>query len=214
MNRAMTIRGYRLGFAALTFAAVAWQWIDGRDNPGFSIANFFSFFTIQSNLLAATVLLLLAIIWQDEHLPGITMLRGAAVAYMTTTGVVYAVLLSSITEELGTVIPWVNTVVHQLMPVVMVLDWIIVQPRYRLEFRRCLIWMVYPFAFLVYSLIRGPIVDWYPYPFLNPGKSGGYPGVTAYAIGIAIGFAGFVWLIVTLGNRPWQQPAPALQEAP
>jgi len=31
-----------------------------------------------------------------------------------------------------------------------------------------LIFLVYPVAYGAYSLIRGPIVDWYPYPFLDP----------------------------------------------
>jgi len=203
MTTTSILRGSRLFFAMLTFAAVAWQWIDGLDNPGFSTANFFSFFTIQSNLLAATLLLLLATRWHHRRPSFVPMLRGAAVAYMTTTGIVYALLLSGHTEELGTVIPWVNTVVHQVMPIVMLIDWLIEQPRHRLEVRRCLVWMVYPLAFLVYSLIRGPMVDWYPYPFLDPAQSGGYPGVAAYAVGIALAFTGFVWTVVTLGNRQW-----------
>jgi hypothetical protein len=204
MTGSDAIRGYRVFFAVLTVVAIAYQWIDGSGKPGFSAANFFSFFTIQSNIIAAVVLLLLATAWQDEGSPAITLVRGGAVAFMTTTGVVYGLLLSGYTEELGTVLPWVNNVVHRIIPLVMVIDWMIEQPRFRLDFRRCLIWMAYPFVYLVYTMIRGPIVEWYPYPFLDPAQSGGYPGVAAYAVGITIGFVGFVWLIVTLGNRPWQ----------
>lgn len=205
MSGSDAIRGYRVLFALATLVAVGYQWIDGSDRPDFKVSNFFSFFTIQSNILAAIVLLLLATIWREHRTPAITLIRGAAVAYMATTGVVYGLLLTGYTEELGTVLPWVNNVVHRIMPLVMVVDWLIERPHYRLDFKRCLIWMIYPIVYLAYSLIRGPIVDWYPYPFLDPAEAGGYPGVTAYAIGIAIGFAGFVWLIVTLGNRPWER---------
>ena len=58
-----------------------------------------------------------------------------------------------------------------------------------------------PAAYLVYSLIRGPIVDWYPYPFLNPDEVGGYGGVAAYAVGIAALAALGTWVIVWIGHR-------------
>ena len=67
-------------------------------------------------------------------------------------------------------------VLHRLMPVVMALDWLLAPPSRRLAFRQCLWWMIYPLLYLVYSLIRGPIVDWYPYPFLDPDESAGTPG--------------------------------------
>jgi hypothetical protein len=60
--------------------------------------------------------------------------------------------------------------------------------------------MIYPLAYLAYSLIRGPNVDWYPYPFLDPDEVGGYAGVAAMSIGITILFLGLIWLVVTLGN--------------
>lgn len=200
------IRAYRLFFAALTLVAVVYQLYDGAANrDDFSVSNFFSFFTIQSNIIAAVVLLLLATIWREERSLNVTLLRGGAVAWMTTTGVVYGLLLSGYTDALQTAVPWVNNVLHRIVPIVMVVDWIIERPFHRLTFRQCLVWMAYPLAFLAYSLIRGPIVDWYPYPFLNPDEVGGYAGVAAYSVGIAIGFLGFIWLIVTLGNRPWER---------
>ena len=151
---------------------------DRPNNP----ANFFSFFTIESNILAAAVLLYGA---ARPALVGRAqtsiLVRGAAVLYMTVTFIVYGVLLSGYQEELQTTIPWVDTVVHRVLPIVMILDWIIDPPDNALTWRRALpFWLVPPAAYLVYSLIRGPIVDWYPYPFLNPDEVGGYAGVAAY----------------------------------
>ncbi len=37
------------------------------------------------------------------------------------------------------------------------------------SFKQAMAWLSLPGAFLAYSLIRGPIVNWYPYPFLDPG---------------------------------------------
>jgi hypothetical protein len=206
MFSAQVVRGYRLFFAAVTLVAIAWQYTDGvRNSDTFRPGNFFSFFTIQSNLLAGAVFILLATVWQQNRTETTTLIRGAAVAYMSTTFVVYGLLLAGYDEELQLVIPWVNNVVHRIVPLVLLIDWMIDRPQNRLTFRRCLVWMAYPLAYLAYSLIRGPIVDWYPYPFLDPDEAGGYPGVAAYCIAIAVGFLGFVWLIVTLGNRPWER---------
>ncbi len=194
------VRAYRLAFALLTFAAIGYQLSSGVARGPFDVGNFFSFFTIESNIFAALVLLVTALIG-DTPSPRRDLIRGAAVAYMATTGVVYGLLLSGYTDALQTPVPWVNNVLHRLIPLVMVTDWLLAPPGRGLTYRRALVWMVFPLAYLVYSLVRGPLVGWYPYPFLDPGQVGGYPGVVVYAIGITIGFFLFVWLIVTLGQR-------------
>ena len=33
-------------------------------------------------------------------------------------------------------------------------------------------WLLVPLTFFAYSLIRGAIVDWYPYPFIDVGLHG------------------------------------------
>lgn len=204
MFNAQVVRGYRLLFAGLIVAAIITQWIDGEKNSStFKVSNFFSFFTIQSNIIACVVLVLLATSWQSNRTPMQTLIRGGAVTYMTTTGVVYGLLLSGYSEELQTTLPWVDTALHEVIPIVMVIDWLIDRPHNKLNFKQCLVWAIYPVAYLAYCLIRGPIVDWYPYPFLNPDEVGGYAGVAAYSVGISVGFLAFIWLIVILGNRPW-----------
>jgi hypothetical protein len=120
---------------------------------------------------------------------------------MTTTGIVFAALLSGLPDDLDLTEPWVNVVLHQLMPIVVVLDWLISPPHNRLTVRKALVWLIYPLAYCAYSLIRGPIVDWYPYPFLDPDETGGYLGVAAYAVGIAVLFVGIIWFVVTVGNK-------------
>jgi hypothetical protein len=196
----------RIAFAGLTAAAIAGQLIKSADIENFSTANFFSFFTIQSNILAAIVLLAGALVALrgQESSPAWELVHGAAVSYMMTTGIVFAALLAGLPDDLDLTLPWVNFVLHQLMPIVMMVDWLLAPPRQRLSIRRALVWMAYPVAYCAYSLIRGPIVDWYPYPFLDPDEVGGYLGVAAYAIGIAVLFVGIIWFVVTLGNKARQ----------
>jgi hypothetical protein len=194
------VRAYRLAFALLIVAAIVYQLSTGLARGNFDVGNFFSFFTIESNIFAALVLLVTALIGSTPS-PRRDLVRGAAVAYMATTGVVYGLLLSGYTDALQTPVPWVNNVLHRLIPLVMVTDWLLAPPGRGLTYRRALVWLIFPLAYLAYSLVRGPIVGWYPYPFLDPDKVGGYPGVALYAVGIALGFFLFVWLIVALGQR-------------
>ncbi len=97
--------------------------------PGARPANFFSFFTIQSNLVAAVALLVVGLRASRPRSLRLEALRGASTLYMAITGVVFAVLLSNIQEDLQLTLPWVNTVLHQVMPIVLVLDWLLDPPR-------------------------------------------------------------------------------------
>jgi len=191
----------------LTLIAIMVQLRIAIDEHGAMASNFFSFFTIESNLLTVVVLLLGAVLalWGYETSLGWELFRGAVAAYMTTTFIVFAALLSGLPDNLDLTEPWVNFVLHQLMPIVVVLDWVFSPPQHRLTIRQALVWIAFPAAYCVYSLIRGPIVEWYPYPFLNPDAAGGYPGVIAYSIGIAVLFIGIVWFVVTIGAwaREW-----------
>jgi hypothetical protein len=82
----------------------------------------------------------------------------------------------------------VNTVVHTIFPLAVIADWLIDPPAQRIGARASLWWLAYPIGWLVYTMIRGPIAGWYPYPFLDP-ANGGYGSVAVYAVGIfAFGF--------------------------
>lgn len=203
---------YRIGLSLLTLVAIAYQFIHSVDiNPDFSVGNFFSFFTIESNILAALTLLAFGF-GRVGRPPSRTaeVIRGAAVLYMVTTGIVYGLLLSGYTSELDTATPWVNNVVHRIFPVVLLADWLIVPPAVRIAFRDALVWLAFPLLYLAYSLIRGPIVDWYPYPFLDADRGGGYAGVAATCVAIAVGIVVLTWLVTWTGQRlrlRWGEPA-------
>ena len=104
--------------------------------------------------------------------------------YITITGVVFAVLLAGLQESLDTHIAWVDFTVHKLMPVVLVADWLHRPAAAPPVVPIGLAWLLYPLAYLVYTLIRGTEVDWYPYPFLDVSRHG-YGGVLAQLRGDA-----------------------------
>jgi hypothetical protein len=189
----------RIAFAALGIVAITYQYADRDGDPGFSTANFFSFFTIESNILAVVALGLSAVVRTDERSFAFEVFRGAVVLYMAITGVVFALLLSGLQAELQTAIPWVDFVVHKLLPAVVVADWLLDPPRYRLPLRLGLVWLAFPLAYVTYTLIRGSSVDWYPYPFLDVSELG-YGGVLARCALLAAWMAVGAMVIVAVGN--------------
>jgi len=162
----------RLAFAATAIVAMTYQFASLNTPPGYAKAHFFSFFTIQSNILAVAALFALVLVPAARRTPLFDGARVAAVLYIAITGLVFALLLAGLQEELQTTIPWVDFVVHKLMPVVLVVDWLVDRPRHRLPWWTVLAWLAYPLAWLVYTLVRGASVDWYPYPFVDVSELG------------------------------------------
>ena len=189
----------RLAFAAIAIVAMTYQFAKTADS-GFLKANFFSFFTIQSNILGVAALWVLVLVPRERRTPLADGARSAVVLYMAITGVVFAILLSGLQAELQTTVPWVDFVVHKLMPVVLVADWLLDPPRHRLPRWTILAWLAYPTAWLVYTLVRGSSVDWYPYPFVDVSRLG-YDGVLSRAAVLMIGFAGAAAALLWRGNR-------------
>jgi hypothetical protein len=217
MMRSMTGRqlfmtGYRLLFAALTVAAIITQFVRSSDLPTFNPVNFFSYFTIWGNLFATAVFAYGAYrlaLKNDPPSATYNRLRGANTLYMAVVGIVFALLLSGVQAQLDSNIRWVNTVLHYIMPVVVVADWIFEPPELQLAFRDALLWLIVPLIYLGYSLLRGPAADWYPYPFLDV-QLHGYDRVLRTCGVIAIGATVAGYAIVALGNELRSRRRPAV----
>jgi hypothetical protein len=190
----------RLAVAGSAVAALAYQIANLEDADVFRAANFFSFFTVQSNLMAIGLLAACVLVRRADRGPSFDAVRGAITLYMVITGIVFALFLSGMQEELQTHIAWVDFVVHRLMPVVLLADWLVDPPRHRISPGMALLWLLYPLAYFAYSLIRGEIVDWYPYPFLDASELG-YGGVLARCLGILAGMIVAALAVAEIGNR-------------
>jgi hypothetical protein len=188
----------RTVFALLSLYAIGRQ-LGIHAQLGLSLTNFCSYFTNLANAFAAGTFLAGAWIWRGPApTKSIDVLRAMAVINMTVVGALFSVLLRNV--ELGSLLPWVNFVLHYLMPVVVILDWIVLPPRARLGVKDLLLCPIFPAIYLSYILIRGNIVGWYPYPFLNPANVGGYGGVALYAVGVTATFVIGGWVLIALGN--------------
>ncbi len=200
------IIGYRMLFALLGLSAIVTEIATLSDRGTFMPANFFSYFTIESNVIAVLVFVLSAVaLANGTQNRLVVMLRGASTLNMIVVGVVFSLLLSGLDVDL-TAVPWDNTVLHYIMPSIVALDWIIDAPkRMRITFRQGVTWMLFPSLYVLYSLVRGAMVGWYPYPFLNP-ITNGYTGVAVTIIAIAVGGLGLVWAITQFAQQTTKRP--------
>ncbi|MET0590275.1 MAG: Pr6Pr family membrane protein [Naasia sp.] len=154
---------------------------------GLDVAEYFSFFTNLTNLLAGVVFIISGLRTRSRLPRWWDGLRGAVAVYLALTGVVFALLLAGLPSA-GTITPWVNAVVHQAMPIIAVVDWLLIPAAVRAVWWRPLAWLAYPIAYLAYTLIRGAFVSWYPYPFLDPTLEGGYARLLTSAGVVVVGF--------------------------
>lgn len=185
------IRAFRLIFGVTALAAIIYN-LTHLDEP-----NFWSFFTNQSNLLGGVVLILGALVFARIRNPAWwDVVRGVALISLLVTGVVYAALLDGVYNPFTTTDhTWASAVMHQLIPIIMLLDMLIVPlgprtPRWSVVF-----YTLYPLAYLGWALLNGRETGWYAYGFVNPNEyDNGYVGVFAtcgalLAIFILIGLA-------------------------
>lgn len=199
-GRRSALIAFRAFFGFLTLAAIGTQ-LTVHIRHAFSVINFFSYFTNLSNLFAAGVLLIGAMRLMSRQEPTVTddIIRGTATVCMALVGIVFTMLLTN--EDVGTLLPWVNTVTHYVMPVVVVLDWLYQPPRSTSAVRQIGYWLILPAVYSMYAIVRGALMGFYPYPFFNPAKAGGYGGVALYCVGMLVVFLVMSWALLMLGNE-------------
>jgi hypothetical protein len=167
-------------------------------SAGNSLVNFFSFFTIESNILTVLLLFTLALSDPKKTKGKYDFIRGAITLYMTMTGIIYIILLSDTQSQL---VPWVNMILHYIMPFSMLLLWILFPHKNAIPYKKALLWLAFPLAYFTYTLIRGSIVGWYPYPFLDVAVKG-WGSVVSTSVII---FVGVLILIKILTFKPRQR---------
>ncbi len=194
------VRVLRVLFGLLGFGTVtANMFIIAAEPEGLDLANYLSYFTNESSFFAGAVLAVSGLLPRDRLPRWWDGVRGAAAVYGAVTFVVFAVLLEG-TPAAGETTPWVDFVLHKLMPVVLVADWLLLPSAYPARWWRVLAWMAYPVAYLAYALLRGAAIGWYPYPFLDPRGPAGYAGLVTSAGAVVAGFLAAAILFDLLGR--------------
>ena len=174
INSRSTQNNYFKKILALIIAVTAWTAIVFQVylTTG-SFGNLFSYFTILTNLLIA-ISVSVILIFPDTSLCRFfnrSSVQTGIALYIFIVALVYNTVLRGIITLNGWNL-FVDTLLHVLVPILYVVFWHFFVRKGTLQFKHAFNWLIFPFAYLVYSLTRGAFYEWYPYPFLNVSELG------------------------------------------
>lgn len=208
-NERMTIitRVTGAALAILTWSTVALQlWLlIGRalahgQSMGHGIVDYLGYFTILTNIFVALVLtlpLLAPLSRLSRFLAG-AQVRACAVASIVLVGIGYHILLRDIWAP-GTPSWFAAILLHYVIPSLYVLYWLLALPKQRLVWWSPLVWCLYPIAYFAYMLLRGLLINRYPYSFFDVNKLG-YGRSLENALGLLLLFVIIGAVLVTVSN--------------
>jgi hypothetical protein len=196
----------RLLGAAVCATALVARFIWGLGTVTFTPSNFFAYLTIQSNIAFAVVTVVAAVIaLRIPRDPSwLTTARAVVLSCTVSAGVVYAFIVQQAgVRGVPIDVPWSDQVLHFWLPALAILDWAASPGRGRAHWRTVPIVLGYTLAWGVLTLIRGPIVGWYPYFFLDPSQVGSVGEFLLFSGVALVAFGALSAGIVALGRiRP------------
>lgn len=176
------------------------RWALGASLLG-GLLSFFSYFTVLTNTLVATVLT--CALTSRESAARRWFLQpwvssGIAVS-IAVVGLAYNVLLRHLWHPEGW--QWLaDELLHDVMPLLFLAWWWLCVPKGTLRLRHIALWVIYPLLYFAYALLRGHLLATYPYPFIDV-ETLGYPQVFVNAGGLLAGFVLIALVVIALDRR-------------
>jgi hypothetical protein len=170
----------------------------------FATLNFFSYFTVQSMILAVVVLVLAAAnalraaedpLWLDT-------VRLLSTTYVIVSGIVFAgILAEGALRGIPVWAPWSSMLLHFWIPGFALLDWLIAPGR-DVPWSTIRWVLVFPVIWVIFTMIRGANVYWYPYFFLDPALVDMPFPFALYLVVIVLIFTGTMALLIGISRLP------------
>ena len=123
----------------------------------------------------------------------------ASLVGITVTGVVYSTALARIHQPHGWQETLVNDAFHYVVPLLMVVGWLLFGPRPRIDLRTAAWALLWPVAWLGYTLAHGRVAGWFPYPFLDV-DTHGYVAVLRNSL-LVVALLAAVTAVLWVGDR-------------
>jgi len=159
-----------------------------------TIKLFISFFTVTTNILVAicfTVLWLFPNSNIGRFFSKSTTITAVTV-YIMVVGLIYNFLLRGLVLQSG----WAKVadeLLHVVTPFLVLIFWMFYANKSGLKYSNALKWLIYPMGYIIFIVIRGYLINQYPYPFINVAELG-YPKAILNAVLIVV----FFWLLSVL----------------
>jgi hypothetical protein len=189
-----------LGWAGLSiqmYLVFHSRWTLGASLIG-GLMSFFSYFTVLTNTLVATVL---TCEWTSRESaaqrwflqPWVSSAIAVSIAVVSLA---YNLLLRHLWHPEGW--QWLaDELLHDIVPLLFLGYWWACVPKGTLRLWHIAVWVIYPLLYFAYALLRGHLLAVYPYPFVDVDKLG-YPQVFINAGGLLAGFVVIALLVIGL----------------
>ena len=195
--------GIRAAIGLAMLGSIAWQVTDRIANNVFRPGEYFTYFTIDTSIAAGVVMLVAASFALRNDLGGLeprwlTLARVSLLTSDVIVGVVYNALqrdLPPVAADAGYDWPTAqNEMLHVWAPILLTIEWLVFTKHKPLTWRAAFWSWAFPFAWLVFTIVRGSITGWWPYFFIDPTDEGGVPGMLGYIFGIMA----FMFIVASL----------------
>lgn len=165
------------------------------------VIRFFSYFTIDSNLLIA--LCSTCILCFPKTKIGEFFATPSAKTAITMYIMVVMLIYNTVLRFLWVLEGWsivANELLHVIVPLMFLFYWIYFVAKHQLRWSNIWLWLLYPLLYTVFVLVRGSFADFYPYPFLNVTKFG-FNKVLVNCMLVTLLFAFLSLLFIGIGRR-------------
>ncbi|MGL4339838.1 MAG: Pr6Pr family membrane protein [Rhodoglobus sp.] len=173
MSARRTTGVVRLALASVGAVALIARFIWGMGSAAFTPINYFAYLTIQSTVVFVVVTLIAAVYaFGKERDPArLTAIRACVVTCTVTAGILFAAIVSQAGSNTVPIdVSWSDAVLHFWLPPLAVLEWFLSPGRGHAPWRVAIFVLGYTLIWGGLTMVRGDIVGWYPYYFLDPGQ--------------------------------------------
>ncbi|MGZ3692456.1 MAG: Pr6Pr family membrane protein [Pseudobdellovibrio sp.] len=203
MKKALILLTSVLGFAALIIQMISS--VERKLEQGFSLLyalnHYFSYFTIIINSTVAVLFLTLYFFPNSKCANWFkkSTVNGALCLYILVVGLIFYALLYPTSTETG-IQALASHILHGFVPLAYAYLWYSEFSNKDLAYHDSFKWLVVPLVYFIYLIIRGAIINAYPYFFVDVSKYG-YVTVLEFAIGILLFFTALGCLLVFADKR-------------
>lgn len=162
-----------------------------------TLVRYFSYFTILSNIWVSAVCVAVAMGrgWMRSPVA-----RGAAALYIAVTAGIYATLLQGLVR-LGGAGLLADALLHEVVPALYLLAWLVCAPHRVLRWSDVLRWLVFPLVYVGWIYLRGTAVHEYPYPFMDLNRlPGSQAALNCVGVGVLFAILGLALVAI---DRWW-----------